>query len=164
MTHLSKWCADSRSDAESALRQIWNDQEDIESCVRGFSSRFPTSVVSGIGTRTRLISFLAMAIDPHQYAMYGRDLYRKAYDLVGQSHPDDDADEATVYSHALKFLDTLLEEARKHGLELQDRLFAQSLIWSVLNAGHDRTDVVPKVDYHAFLKFRDGVRPVGDPS
>ena len=151
-----KWCAESESDATSALRQIWSAQADIEEAVRSFSSRFPTSVVSGVGTRTRLISFLAMAIDPHQYPIYGYSLFQNAYNLVGHDPPDDSADEATVYSYALGFLDAVLDEAKKHELHLPDRLHAQSLLWSITRPERYKT-ILPKAEHEAFRRYRGNV-------
>ena len=158
-----KWCAENQSDAKSALRELWNDQADIEGAVGGFSSRFPTSVVSGVGTRTRLISFLAMAVDPHKYPIYMYSLFQKSYNLVGHNPPDDSADEAAVYSHALGFLDTILQEARDRGLVLRDRLYAQSLLWSMFSTDDRRKEVLPEVERHAFRQFVDVDPPVVDP-
>ena len=157
-----KWCAEDPSEARSALREIWNDKASIEQAVRGFSSRYPTTFRGGVGTRTRLISFLAMAVDPHKYPIYMFSLFDKAYKLVGHSPPDGAADEATVYSHALSFLDKLLEEARSHGLVLQDRLYAQSLLWSMFS-DDGRRDVLPEVEHAAFQRFTVVDGPVVNP-
>ena len=157
-----KWCAEDPSKARSALREIWNDKASIEQAVRGFSSRYPTTFRGGVGTRTRLISFLAMAVDPHKYPIYMFSLFDKAYKLVGHSPPDGAADEATVYSHALSLLDKLLEEARSHGLVLQDRLYAQSLLWSMFS-DDGRRDVLPEVEHAAFQRFTVVDGPVVNP-
>ncbi len=89
-------------------------------------------------------------------------LFDKAYKLVGHSPPDGTADEATVYSHALSFLDKLLEEARSHGLVLQDRLYAQSLLWSMFS-DDGRRDVLPEVEHAAFQRFTVVDDPVVKP-
>jgi len=103
-----------------------------------------------------------MAVDPHKYPIYMFSLFDKAYKVVGQSPPDDSADEATVYSHALGFLDRLLEEAKSHGLELQDRLYAQSLLWSMFS-DDGRRDVLPGVEHAAFQSFTVVDGPVVNP-
>ncbi len=157
-----KWCAEDPTEARSALIEIWNDKASIEQAVRGFSSRYPTTFRGGVGTRARLISFLAMAVDPHKYPIYMFSLFDKAYKLVGHSPPDGAADEATVYSHALSFLDKLLEEARSHGLVLQDRLYAQSLLWSMFS-DDGRRDVLPEVEHAAFQQFTVVDDPVVQP-
>ncbi len=148
-----KWCEENESDAKSALRELWNDQAGIEEAVRVFSSQFPTSAVRGVGTRTRLISFLAMAIDPHRYPIYGRTLYNRAYDLVEHPRPEDRADEASVYSHALGFLDRTLKEASDRDLRLQDRLYAQSMLWSLFSTDEKRKKVLPEAEHQAFRQF-----------
>lgn len=157
------WCTENRSDARPLLREIWSDEADIEEAVRNFSLRFPTSVVGGVGTRTRLISFLAMAVDPHKYPIYMFSLFDKAYNLVGHNPPNDSADEAAVYSHALGFLDTILSEARNHGLKLRDRLYAQSLLWSMFSTDDRYKDVLCEVEHHAFRRFLDVELPDVDP-
>jgi hypothetical protein len=157
-----KWCGEHQSDAKLALREIWSNQADIDKSVLEFSSRFPSSVVGGIGTRTRLTSFLAMAVDPHKYPIYMFSLFDKAYKKVGHSPPNDSADEATVYSHALGFLDKLMEEAGSHGLALQDRLYAQSMLWSMFSDGA-RKDVLPEVEHAAFEQFIVVDGPIADP-
>ncbi len=148
-----KWCTENEDDARNAFRAMWHNETDIEEAIRGFSSRFPTSVVSGVGTRARLISFLAMAIDPNRYPIYGRTLYNRAYDLVKHPRPGDDADEASVYSHALGFLDRTLKEAGDRGIRLQDRLYAQSLLWSIFSTDAKRKKVLPEAERRAFHRF-----------
>ena len=126
-----KWCDRDRQEARSALLELWGGQGDIEQAMRGLLRRVPTDVLSKRRDRTNLASFLAMALDPHRYPPYQETAFTKLYDLIGYRTPDDGADEAAVYQHALKFLDTLSSEAAARGLELRDRLDAQSVVWWV---------------------------------
>ena len=148
-----KWCTENEGDARHAIRAMWHNQTDIEKAIRDFSSRFSTSVVSGVGTRARLISFLAMAVDPNRYPIYGRTLYNRAYDLVEHPRPAEDADEASIYSHALGFLDRTLKEAGDRGIRIQDRLYAQSLLWSIFSTDAKRKKVLPEAEHQAFRRF-----------
>ena len=158
-----KWCTESQPDARLALSELWSADLDIEEAIRGFSSRFPTDAVGGVGTRTRLISFLAMAINPHRYPIYGRTLYNRAYDMVEHPRPGERADEASVYTHALGFLDRTLKEASDRDLRLQDRLYAQSMIWSLFSTDEKRKKVLPEVEHHAFRQFISLNRRVVNP-
>ena len=94
-----------------------------------------------------------MAVDPHQYPIYGYSLFQKAYSLVGHHPPDDTAEEAIIYSHALGFLDAMLDEAKKHELHLPDRLHAQSMLWSITQPERYKT-VLPKAEHEAFRRYR----------
>ena len=155
---LLDWCSEHPSDAKDALLQLWSGQENIKESIRRFSSRFPTTVVSGVGTRLRIISFLAMAIDPHVYPIFMSSLFEKGYSLLGQDGPDHGADEAAVYANALELLDSILQEAKKHRLALQDRLDAQSVLWLVFSDSAYK-DVIPEAEHGAFLRFREHDAP-----
>ena len=56
-------------------------------------------------------------------------MFNKAYDLTESGGPDENADEAELYSHALEFLDQFIDEAAKRGLSLRHRLDAQTALW-----------------------------------
>ncbi len=155
-----KWCEGHQSDAESALRSLWSGQAGIEEAVSGFLARIPEDILSGVGTRVNLVSFLAMAIDPYEYPVYRWTVFDGGYRLSGHPRPDADADEAKTYRHALDFLDTLVEEASSRGLKLRDRLDAQSVLWSVVKSG-SYEEVLPEVEHAAFLRYRSQA-PVED--
>ncbi len=97
-----------------------------------------------------------MAIDPRRYPIYGYSLFQNAYNLVGHDPPEDSADEADVYSHALRFLDTVLDEAKKHELHLPDRLYAQSVLWSITRPDRYET-ILQKAEHEAFRRYRGDV-------
>ena len=101
---------------------MWGGEESIEEAVRGFlQHRLPADVVTGKGTRTNLAAFLAMGIDPHHCPPYRVSPYTKAYNLTGYPLPDEGSDAAATYRHPLGFLDTVIDEGSKRGLELRDR-------------------------------------------
>lgn len=156
-SRLLDWCSEHSEDAKEALQELWIKQTDIESAIREFSLRLPADAVSGIGTRLRLISFLAMAIDPKKYPIFMATLFQKGYSLTGFEPPAEGADEATTYCNALNLLDAMLEEARAHRLPLQDRLDAQSVLWTVHSDVFK--EIVPEVEQHAFVRFREHGAP-----
>ena len=59
------------------------------------------------------------------------------YRRTGYEPPNHDADEAALYDHALGFLDRLIGEASKRGLNLRDRLDAQSVVWAVIRSDEE---------------------------
>ena len=153
-----KWCEGHPSEAESALRSLWNSQDGIEEAVSEFLERIPDDALRGKGTRVSLASFLATAIDPYKYPVYRITVFDDGYRLSGHPQPDAGADEAKTYRHALSFLDTLVKEASPRGLELRDRLDAQSVLWSVVRSGVYE-DVLPEVEHAIFVRYRQGDTP-----
>ena len=126
------WLDDYPQDALSALRAIWaNDNSSLAERIRAFDERFPSSAVSGTGTRMNVISCLLMALDPELYPPFMVSLFDDAYKRTGYEARASDADEAAYYEHALGFLDRFTEEARSRGLPVRHRLDAQSLVWKV---------------------------------
>ena len=69
-------------------------------------------------------------------------MFNDAYDRIGYNKPEQSADEATLYEHALGFLDQFMEEASERGLALRHRLEAQSVVWAV-GQGHSEEDPIP---------------------
>ena len=157
-----KWCEGHQSDAESALRSLWSGQAGVEEAVSGFLARIPEDILSGVGTRVSLASFLATAIDPYKYPVYRSTAFYGGYRLSGHAQPDAGADEAKTYRHALDFLDTLLKEALSRELELRDGLDAQSVLWSVVKSGVYES-VLPEVEHAIFLRYREGIPPPPPP-
>lgn len=135
-THQSflKWSKTHPDEAMNALRALWSTQGTAADRIRAFLSRLPDEAVHGAGSRLTIASFLHMAIDPTAYPHYKETQIRKGCDLTGYPRPLKDADEAQVYEHALGFLDRLSEEASARGLDLQDRLDAQGVLWAVVKS------------------------------
>ena len=130
---LNKWCVSQSEEALQAVRAIWaQDGSSVIERTRAFSERLPTSVVSGTGSRMNVASGLLMGLDVHKYPPYQVTKFEEAYKRTGYEQPEGDRDEAAQYEHALGFLDRFIKEASARGLELRDRLDAQSVVWGVL--------------------------------
>ena len=128
------WVNDSPDDALIALQALWTrDDISVANRVSDFAELFPPSVTSGAGTRACTASVLLMGLDVEQYPPFKITLFDEAYDRTGYDKPEESADEATLYGHALGFLDRFIEEAGKRGLKLRHRLDAQSVVWAILN-------------------------------
>lgn len=153
------WCRDERSSAEAALASVWDEGASLGSRVRGFARLLPVDVVKGRGSRLSLITTLLLAVDPTIYAPYRADPFHAALRLVGQPRSDGEADELGEYEHFLGFLDLVSEELSKRGLDLADRLEAQSVVWAVLRNGLPAS--APDKEKDALEAFR-GSGPVID--
>lgn len=150
-----RWCNDQPQQAREALKAIWAEGAALAERIRSFLDRLPPGrvVESGLGLRTALASFLLMGVEAETYPIYRPTLFAKGFTLTGYSLPGKEADEVAVYEHALGFLDRLAKEASDRGLNLRDRLDAQSVLWYVAK----QTDKPPEftdADWAAFRRFR----------
>ena len=161
-TPFLEWCEKNAEAAAEALLALWNQQSSLPAAIREFLSRVPGTSPSGKNTRAKIAAFLAMAIDPYGYPPFRVTTYQAAYKLTGHPLPASDADEADVYQHALGFLDKVLAEASNYGLELRDRLDAQSVLWSLTAERFD--DVLPDAEHDAFKRYLAQIPPTPDGS
>ncbi len=128
--NLKKWGARSPDAVLKALQALWTKNDlPVAERIRAFSDQLPQSVISGPGTRMRAISTLLMGLDAKQYPPFAITLFDAAYTWTGYDQPQQNADEAALYEHALGFLDRFIEEAEARGLRLRHRLDAQSVVW-----------------------------------
>ena len=131
------WVSELDSSALSALQAIWAEDSLSEADrIRRFCDLLPKSASSSAGVRTTVTSVLLMGLDVQHYPPFRVGYFNDAYDLTHYKKTNDDADEATLYNHALGFLDRFIEEAAQRGLELRHRLDAQSVLWAI----HSRRD------------------------
>ena len=93
-----------------------------------------------------------MGRDPLRLSIYKARTFQKGFLLTGFAEPNDDADEADVYAHALSFLDRIIEEASRRGLALRDRLDAQGVLWCVVN--WEPPKAWPETDQRDLLRYR----------
>ena len=131
---FESWLNRSPANALRALQAIWtqNDSSATER-IRAFSDIVPRSVVPRPGTFTTLASVLLMGLDVEKYPPFRITLLENAYKRTGYGKPNPVASEATLYEHALSFLDRFIEVAANHGLTLRHRLDAQSIVWKFVN-------------------------------
>jgi 5-methylcytosine-specific restriction protein B len=148
-----KWCQDDLPRAAKLLRRIWAGDDEPLGRLGDFLAHLPNEVVSGMGSRTTLGSFLLMGIDPYTYPPYRTAAMHAAYRLTGFK-PGDEKNEVAMYRAALAFLDKVRSRAGERGLELSDRLDAQSVSWSIANS--EAPAAWPAEDRAAFDTYRQG--------
>jgi hypothetical protein len=154
-----KWCESDLSGATKLLRRIWDGEADPLERLGDFFAHFSKGVVSGMGSRTTIGSFFMLAIDPYLYPPYRVAATHAAYHLTGHE-PGEEKDELSLYRAGLAFLDKLRERAAERGLELRDRLDAQSVLWAVTSWGVPGE--WPAEDQTAFEKYRQGATEEDD--
>lgn len=130
---FKQWYTAHPADALKALKALWTlDDVSVAKRLRDFAELFPLSARRGSGTRANIVSVLLMGLDVEQYPPFNLRLLNEAYSRTAYDKPEQSADEATLYEHALGFLDRFTEEADKRGLKLRHRLDAQSVVWTIL--------------------------------
>ena len=134
---LDQWCVGRSDEVLAALQAIWTqDNSPVSKRIRTFSEMLPRRVVSGKGSRMNVASVLLMGLDVEKYPPFRTTTFKRAYERTGYGLPDPNADEVSLYEHALAFLDRFVDEAKERGLTLRHRLDAQSLVW-VIGSGRD---------------------------
>ena len=147
---------------EGALRRIWaiGSVDTLEERVHGFQEFGP------FGTPGLLVSILLMGEDPTQYPMYRYSSLKAAYKLTGYpSAPNDFPDAWNRYEHALNFFDEFIKQASYRGLQVRDRLDAQSLAWCVTQYAPDNMpEDWPEDVKGKLIAYRGGNGTDGPPS
>ena len=153
---LGTWLQQEPEQARGAIAEIWQSDLSANERTRGFIERLPQDVVSGRGSRLTLTSFLMMGVDACNYPIYHFEEFDKGFELTGYGRPSNEADEADVHDHALRFLQRIIEKAAARGLELRDGLDAQSLLWLMTKW---KVDELPfsEPERNAFSRYRDEV-------
>ena len=154
-----KWCESDMSGAAKLLRRVWDGEADPLERLGDFFAHFSKDVLSGMGSRTTIGSFFMLAIDPYLYPPYRVAATHAAYHLTGHE-PGEEKDELSMYRAGLAFLDNLRGRAAERGLELRDRLDAQSVLWAVTSWGVPAE--WPAEDQAAFEKYRQGATEEDD--
>ena len=129
---LAEWMEGNAADAKRALTALWAEGDRTPGDrVRSFDTILPEAFCprTAVGTRLNWASYLMMGIDPNRYPPYQVTIFRRAYQLL--DYPLSPADDAGgQYEHALGFLDRLVQEAQKRGMDRPStQLDAQSVVW-----------------------------------
>ncbi len=141
------WIDESPEDSLTTLRALWtNESSSVVNRIRDFCNLLPRSASSGRGVRTTVASVLMMGLDAQQYPPFQVTVFDQAYQRLGYARPEHTADEATLYQHALNFLDRFIDEASKRDLLLRHRLDAQSLVWRIYSDSRLEQDQLPPCD------------------
>jgi MoxR-like ATPase len=154
-SRLVEWADDVDSSAPDAFSALWSEREPQDRA-QAFLELLPGEVVSGRGMRAAVASYFLMTDEPERFPIYRPTPFEKAYELTGFPKAPAEADEVTLYEHALEFLDLLLERAATAGIGLRDRLDAQAVVWSLTKYPLDQAPIVgwSPADQEAFARYR----------
>lgn len=152
-----KWAA-GVPQAKEALEAIWDAEVDPGDALGRFLSLVPRHAVESPGNRVSIGSVLRMAVDPTRYPPYRPTPLQLAYKLT--EYGSAETTELGRYRQALAFFDEVLKRAPEAGLELRDRLDAQSVTWSVTATEIPQT--WPPEDRFAIESYRKQVSEVDE--
>ena len=130
---------------------LWDSTTPVAERINGFSSALPADLLPSPSAKLQIASFLLMA-DPTEFVIYRPTPFKSVAELV-EFGKFPDGPESAIYEHALAFVDAVVEAAGNRGVELRDRLDAQSLIWAVAKNDPLRYGMSPD-QAEAFLRYR----------
>lgn len=151
------WCDENQQQAEQAVRILWDEDRKVSQRFNEFFDIVAEGVkplgVSGV-------AFLHMAMSPTDYPIFRATPVSQAYKLTGYPDPygGSKVDIGARYEHFLNFLDLFLERAAERGLQLRDRLDAQSITWLVTYPKFFPPDA-PEEEREALAAYRTGLQP-----
>ncbi len=126
------WCRLHPLNGKVALRRLWNEELSVPERMDTFAEAVAPS---GRPARIAETSFFHMAMDPRAFPIYRATPVDKALDLTGYPTSSEvgvkSGELGRRYEHFLTFLDVMMKRAASGGLELRDRLDAQSAAWMV---------------------------------
>lgn len=142
---LKGWIRTDSSAAESALKAIWSTESSgVAERIRNFFDKFPVDLVTGLGSRTNLVSVLLMGVDAERFPPYRATVFNEAYSAFEIDIPGKDFDEAETYEFALRFLRKLVDGSGAENLAIRHPLDAQSAVWMLHQDGLLAGPVVPR--------------------
>lgn len=153
---------------ERGLRRMWHfNQEGPAGRLGGFWHEI-RPVLGKTADRRALGFFLLGGIDVYRFPPYKQTAFLAAYDLTKWPAPAPTSKAANLYRHGLTFLDRIVEEAAARGLQLRDRLDAQSVLWCITKWPEgERPEGWSDSDWHDLLRYRapgeDGGSGAADP-
>lgn len=160
---VAEWVESDPASAREALLQLWKVDSPVDMVIRGFIERLPDGLAGGRGVRLSLASMLLGAVDPNRYPIYRPTPFDRAFRLLDYPEAKVDLDEAALYQHILTFLDEVMEQTARRGLELRDRLDAQSVIWSVSSWDLEHKSLAewPEWEKSALRRYRTRTMTLG---
>lgn len=146
-----KWAGAEFEAAADAMSAIWDEQVDPVVALERFLERVPKVAIDSPGNRVSIGSVLRMAVDPYVCPPYRPTPVQLAFKLTDYGTPE--TEEVGRYRQALAFFDEVLTRGRAEGLDLRDRLDAQSVTWSVTS--DEIPESWPAEDKFALTGYRE---------
>ncbi|MDE2695792.1 MAG: AAA family ATPase [Chloroflexota bacterium] len=128
---------------------------------------FVENVGGDLGVPESMASFLLMADGAEQHAFYASRPFSRAYRFTGHPNPPRGAERWERYAHGVMFLDELIRHGTAVGLNIRDRLDAQSLVWCITTKDYSPeewpSDAVDALRQYRQSEGEAQEPPAGDP-
>lgn len=148
-----QWCEANAEPARRALKGLWSSDADAGDRLNELAAHVPRKVLPRVSEQAQIGSFLLMAGGAEHYPVVRSAPMKRAFLLAGHSHFPKGGDVREYYEHALGFFDRVVDAAREAGVDMRDRLDAQSAIWA-LTKWEEPPAEWGESDKAAFLDFR----------
>lgn len=129
---VKKWVEADRDAARRALVTLWSEAG--VSALDRFQEAFPDDVLSGRGARLSVASTLRLGEGPEGNPPFRAEYPAAFARLVGGRLHEPSASDADAYRGFLALLDLVIDLLERRGIRLQDRLDAQSLLFTAMSA------------------------------
>ncbi len=150
---LLGWWKEHPQEGREMLLAVQRSDVSLIDRVKGFIDPLPSDLLSGADL-LRVVSFFFLGVDARQYPPVAANPLAQACKLTGYPAPSAGADQGRRYRHALAFFDRLKQESERRGLQLRDRLDAQSVMWAVTE--NDPPPAFTEEERAAFLAWKSG--------
>lgn len=112
-----------------ALRRLWAPGRHIGKRVDAFASCLQGDKISQPAVRLTLASILLMGEGAQDHPPVRLSAFRDAFARAGAPDFAPNASPGSRYTYAMAFLDDLADAANRRGIDIRDRLDAQSIVW-----------------------------------
>lgn len=148
---VRKWAAESPEELASVIRPLWTGANPGAPEFLAYFDAIPKERRQA--RSNPLLSLLLMGLDERVYPPYRAASFSLGYDLTEFDDPDAGSD----YNKALRFLDRLISESALRGIEVSDRLIAQSLVFCIEQISHDwHPESMSPTDVQKLIDYREG--------
>lgn len=120
-----KWHDKNSKEFTQSLRGLWNEVRPLDERLASYTSALARNGIDQTGSQLTVTSTLLMALGPLTHPPIRTDVFKTAgaYERPGEMSA------LQRYLAAIKFLDCFIVAAKKRGLQVEDRLVAQGLLW-----------------------------------
>jgi MoxR-like ATPase len=125
---LIKWLRENEASAREAIRSLWAHPENRD--IDGFVAA-GGNALGATGAQAQVAAWFLFAADQEPNAPYAPSVINQLGRLLKQEVPSASDPASARYSHALGLFDQCRDECAMRGVELRDRLDAQSVLWCI---------------------------------
>jgi len=147
------WVESDPATARGALDRLWNDP--TSEALTRFHQALPADVLGQRGGRLSVSSVLHMSAGIENLPPWRASYVEQFIKLVNFHRAEPTAPDGEVYDTFLALLDMVLDLARRHGIDLRDRLDAQGLVYAAMKWPVDDVATSP-ADAAAVEAWRKG--------